>query len=151
MVLAVASGTETPAQMRAAGAATVLFDLNFNKRVGTTANPADPSTLTAKAKSLFDYAVAVTGCQTPVIAENELFGAQTATPWSATNGQYRANVLQFLTALNALGNGGGRSRRSPCSSGRCTSPRPTRRACTPSGPLGRAARSGGASAASSTT
>ena len=90
MVLAVASGTDTPQQMRSAGAATVLFDLNFNKRVGTTSNPADPSLLEARAKSLFDYAVGVTGCQTPMIAENELFGAQTPTPWSATNGQYRS-------------------------------------------------------------
>ena len=103
MVLAVASGTDTPAQMRAQGAATVLFDLNFNKRVGTTTSPADPSTLEARAKSLYDYAVGVTGCQTPTIAENELFGAQTPTPWSATNGQYRSNVLQFLTALANLG------------------------------------------------
>lgn len=103
LVLAVASGTDAAAQMRAAGAATVLFDLNFNKRVGTTTNPADPSTMQARAKSLFDYAVSVTGCQTPMIAENELAGAQTPTPWSATNGQYRANVLAFLTELAALG------------------------------------------------
>jgi hypothetical protein len=103
MVLAVASGTDVPAQMRAAGAATVLFDLNFNKRVGTTSNPADPSLMQARAKSLYDYAVSVTGCQTPMIAENELAGAQTPTPWSSTNGQYRANVLAFLTALQALG------------------------------------------------
>jgi hypothetical protein len=103
MVLAVASGTDTPAQMRSQGAATVLFDLNFNKRVGSSTNPADPSLMEARAKSLFDYAVSVTGCQTPMIAENELAGAQTPTPWSATNGQYRSNVLQFLTALNALG------------------------------------------------
>src|SRR5205814_822760 len=43
------------------------------------------------------------GCPTPMIAENELFGAQTPTPWSPTNGQYRSNVLQFLTALTNLG------------------------------------------------
>jgi len=103
MILAVASGTDTPAQMRSQGAATVLYDLNFNKRVGTTSNPADPSILDARAKSLFDFAVSVTGCQTPMIAENELFGAQTPTPWSTTNAQYRANVLQFLTALSKLG------------------------------------------------
>jgi hypothetical protein len=103
LVLAVASGTDIPAKMRAAGAATVLYDLNFNKRVGTTSNPADPSTMEARAKGLFDYAVAVTGCQTPVIAENELFGAQTPTPWSPTNAQYRENVLRFLRALSALG------------------------------------------------
>ena len=84
MVLAVASGTDTPQQMRTAGAATVLFDLNFKNRVGTTSNPADPSLLEARAKTFFDYAVSVTGCQTPMIAENELFGAQTPTPWSRT-------------------------------------------------------------------
>jgi hypothetical protein len=47
--------------------------------------------------------VQVTGCATPLIAENELFGAQTVTPWSATNAQYRANVLQLLQELDALG------------------------------------------------
>ena len=45
----------------------------------------------------------VTGCSTPLIAENELFGAQTPTPWTATTAQYRANVLALLQALNALG------------------------------------------------
>jgi hypothetical protein len=103
MVIAVASGTDVPLQIRNAGAATVLFDLNFNKRVGTTSNPADPSVIDARAKALFDYAVSVTGCQTPTIAENELAGAQTPTPWTPNNAQYRANVLQFLTDLQGLG------------------------------------------------
>ncbi len=101
--IAVESGTDVPQQMRDAGAATVLFDLNFNKRVGTTSNPADPSVIDARAKSFFDYAVTVTGCQTPMIAENELAGAQTPTPWTPNNAQYRANVLQFLTDLTNLG------------------------------------------------
>jgi hypothetical protein len=103
ITIAVASGTDVPAQYREAGAATVLFDLNFNKRVGTTSNPADPSLIDARAKSLFDYAVSVTGCQTPMIAENELAGAQTPTPWTPNNAQYRANVLQFLTDLTSMG------------------------------------------------
>ena len=103
ITIAVASGTDVPAQMRAAGAATALFDLNFNKRVGTTSNPADPSLIDARAKSFYDYAVSVTGCQTPMIAENELAGAQTPTPWTPNNAQYRANVLQFLTDLTNLG------------------------------------------------
>ena len=38
-----------------------------------------------------------------MIAENELFGAQTPTPWSATNAQYRANVLLLLQDLATLG------------------------------------------------
>ena len=103
LVIAVASGTDVPAQMRAAGAATVLFDLNFSKRVGTTSAPADPSVIDARAQSLFDYAVSVTGCQTPTIAESELAGAQTPSPWTPNNAQYRADVLQFLTDLTNLG------------------------------------------------
>jgi hypothetical protein len=103
MVLAVSSGTVVPTQMRAAGAATVFFDLHLNDRIGTTGAPADPSTIELKAKKLFDFAVQVTGCATPLIAENELFGAQTPTPWSVTNAQYRANVLLLLQDLAALG------------------------------------------------
>src|SRR3954449_13603685 len=103
MVLAVSSGTVVPAQMRAAGAATIFFDLHLNDRIGTTVKPVDPSLIAAKAKAEFDFAVQVTGCATPLIAENELFGAQTQTPWSATNAQYRANVLALLQALDDLG------------------------------------------------
>src|SRR5439155_16136221 len=103
MVLAVSSGTVVPAQMRAAGAATIFFDLHLNDRVGTTVAPADPSSIPAKAQRLFDFAVQVSGCPTPLIAENELFGAQTPTPWSATNAQYRANVLLLLQELAKLG------------------------------------------------
>jgi len=103
LVIAVASGTDVPQQMRAAGASTVLFDLNFNKRVGTTSNPADPSLLAGRAQALFDYAVQVTGCATPVIAENELAGAQTPTPWSVSNAGYRSNVYEFLKDLSNLG------------------------------------------------
>src|SRR3954469_25525745 len=103
MILAVSSGTVVPSQMRAAGAATIMFDLNLNNRVGTTSTPADPATIPLKAKRLFDFAVTVTGCDHPLIAENELFGAQTPTPWSATNAQYRANVLLLLQELAKLG------------------------------------------------
>ena len=103
LVLSVASGIDVPQQIRADGAATVLFDLNFNKRVGTTANPADPSLLAGRAQALFDYAVQVTGCATPVIAENELAGAQTPTPWSVSNAGYRSNVYEFLKDLSNLG------------------------------------------------
>jgi hypothetical protein len=103
MVLAVSSGTEIPTQMRQAGAATIFFDLNLNKRVGTTSSPADPATIPDRAKREFDFAVQVTGCAHPLIAENELFGAQTVTPWSPTNAQYRANVLRLLQELDKLG------------------------------------------------
>ena len=103
LVLAVSSGTTVPAAMRAAGSATIFFDLHLNDRVGTPSLPADPATIAAKAKREFDFAVQITGCATPLIAENELFGAQTVTPWSATNAQYRANVLLLLQELDRLG------------------------------------------------
>ena len=103
LVLAVSSGTTVPAQMRQAGAATIFFDLHLNDRVGTPSAPADPSTIADKAAKEFTFAQQVTGCATPLIAENELFGAQTPTPWSTTNAQYRANVLALAQDLDALG------------------------------------------------
>ncbi len=103
LILALSSGTVLPAQFRAAGAATIFFDLHLNDRVGTPSAPADPATIAAKAQKEFDFAVAVTGCRAPLIAENELFGAQTPTPWTDTTTRYRANVLALLAALNALG------------------------------------------------
>jgi len=103
LVLAVSSGTAVPAAMRAAGAATIFFDLHLNDRVGSPSAPADPAAIAAKAKREFDFAVQVTGCATPLIAENELFGAQTPSPWTATNAQYRASVLALLQALDDLG------------------------------------------------
>ena len=102
LTLAFTSGTESSRRSARRGAATVFFDLNFNNRVGTPTMPADPATIADRADRLFDFAVSVTGCTTPWIALNELFGAQTPTPWTATNAQYRANVL-------ALAAGGSRS------------------------------------------
>ena len=103
LTLAYTSGTEKPAAARAAGAATVFFDLNFNKRVGTPTAPADPATIVEKADRLFDFAVTVTGCVTPWIALNELFGAQTPTPWTETTAQYRENTLVLLRRLAERG------------------------------------------------
>jgi len=45
----------------------------------------------------------VTGCATPILALNELYGARLGTPWSQNNGQYRANVLELVRALAARG------------------------------------------------
>jgi hypothetical protein len=98
-----ASSGAYPAQIRAAGAATVYFDLNFNKRIGTTTKPVDPSLIQGKAQSLFAFAVQQTGCPTPVIVLNELSGASLVTPWSDNNAQYRQNALSFVQDLAALG------------------------------------------------
>lgn len=101
-ILAVSSG-DFPAQMRAAGAVTVYFDLNLRKRVGIPNAPADPSTIVAKANALYEYAAAQTTCSTPWIALNELQGASLATPWSESNTTYRQNVLTFVQQLHARG------------------------------------------------
>jgi hypothetical protein len=98
-----ASSGAYPAQMRAAGAATVYFDLNLNKRIGTTTAPADPTTIQAKAQKFYDFAVQQIGCPNPVIVMNELSGASLVTPWSDENAQYRANALAFVQALSQLG------------------------------------------------
>ena len=103
LTLAFASGTVKPAEARAAGAATVFFDLNFNNRVGTPTVPNDPATMVDRADRLFDFAVSITGCTTPWIALNELFGAQTPTPWTTTTAQYRANTLALVRRLSERG------------------------------------------------
>ncbi len=104
LVLATPPGTGgLPAQLRAAGASTIYFDLKLQTRVGTPDAPSDPATIVDIANKEFDAAVKQTGCQTPLIAENELFGATTQTPWSPSNTQYRADVLALLTQLAARG------------------------------------------------
>jgi hypothetical protein len=104
LVLATPPGTGAlPNQLRAAGASTIYFDLKLVSRVGTPDAPADPATITDVANKEFDAAVKQTGCQTPLIAENELGGATTQTPWSPGNAQYRANVLALLTQLALRG------------------------------------------------
>jgi len=98
-----ASGSGYPEQMRAAGSATVYFDLHLNNRIGSSTKPADPSTLQAKAQKFFTAVVQQMGCDTPVIVENELAGPSLVTPWSDAYAQYRANALAFIQDLAALG------------------------------------------------
>jgi hypothetical protein len=102
-VVAMASNYIYPPKLRAAGAQTVYFDLYLNRRVGTPSAPADPATIVPKADKFYEYAAGSMDCSNPVIAENELFGAWLATPWSPTNAQYRANVLRFLQRLRERG------------------------------------------------
>ena len=89
--------------LRAGGVRTIYWDMYLNTRVGTPSEPADPALVVERANRLFDHAAQASGCATPLIAENELFGASTTTPWSATNAQYRANVLLYLRTLAARG------------------------------------------------
>ena len=96
-------GSGLPPQFRGVGAGTVYWEMKFGQTVGTTTGPADPSVIDARAQAMFDRAVARSGCSTPLIALNELNGAGTTTPWSATNAQYRANVLELLRYLASKG------------------------------------------------
>lgn len=98
------SGTDYAAAARARGAATYAFDLKMKNKVGTPTAPADPSTIEAAAGTEYGKAVVRTGgCATPLVVENELFGAATPTPWTASTAQYRANVLALLQDLAAKG------------------------------------------------
>jgi hypothetical protein len=92
-----------PARLRARGAHTVYWDMNLNRRVGTPFVPADPALIVERANRLFDFAAAQSGCEKPVIALNELFGASLPTPWSATNARYRNNVLVLVRTLAERG------------------------------------------------
>jgi hypothetical protein len=97
-------GSNYAAQARARGATTYNFDLRLRNEVGTPNAPADPSTIEDEAVIRYQTGVAASGgCSTPLIVLNELFGAATPTPWTASTTQYRANVLAFLQDLVAQG------------------------------------------------
>jgi hypothetical protein len=102
-VVVATGGPGLAAEARAAGAATVHWDMYLRKRVGTPSEPTDAGLIEPRADSLFDYAVSVTGCQQPLIALNELWGASLPTPLTPTAERYRANVLRFVSRLAARG------------------------------------------------
>jgi hypothetical protein len=97
------SGAGLGRELRDAGARTVFWEMNLKRYVGNTNAPADPATIAAAADRMYERAVATTECSTPTIALNELQGAWVPTPWSAWNGQYRANVLELLRRLHDRG------------------------------------------------
>ena len=101
-ILAVSTGT-FPAEARARGSLTIYWDMNLNNRVGTPTAPADPGVIDERANRLFVFAASQTGCATPWIVLNELFGSQLETPWTPNNAQYRANVLALMRGLAARG------------------------------------------------
>jgi hypothetical protein len=102
-VIAAVPNIGLPAQIRALGGTTVYFDPHLKGRVGLPNAPIDPATIDARADKFFVYVENSTHCSNSLIAENELYGASLASPWSPTNAQYRANVLRFLTRLHDLG------------------------------------------------
>jgi hypothetical protein len=102
-VIAAVPNLILPAQIRERGGLTVYFDPHLNNRVGQPSAPADPVALDKGIETFWRYVANSTHCSNSIIAENELYGAGLATPWSPTNAQYRANVLHFLSRLHELG------------------------------------------------
>ena len=102
-VVIATGGPGLASEARAAGAGTVHWDMYLRKRVGTPSDPADPALIEKRADALFDYAVEVSGCPTPLIALNELWGSSLPTPLTPSAERYRANVLGFVTRLNERG------------------------------------------------
>lgn len=102
--LAVALAHDAPAaDARRHGAQLAFWAMSLRRAVGTPARPAAPRSIPAAIERLWDDAGRVTGCSTPVIALNELFGAQRATPWRPRNARYRADVLALVQGLAARG------------------------------------------------
>lgn len=102
-VVIATGGPGVAGEARQLGAATVHWDMYLRKRVGTPSEPADPSLMEKRADALFDYAVETSGCQQPLIALNELWGASLPSPLTPTAERYRSNVLRFITRLDERG------------------------------------------------
>jgi hypothetical protein len=102
--LAVALAHDAPgSDARRRGAQLAFWAMALSRAVGTPARPESPGSIPAATTRLMDDAVRVTGCSTPVIALNELFGSQRPTPWQPRNARYRADVLALVQALAARG------------------------------------------------
>lgn len=102
-VIAAASNYVYPELYRSYGAKTIYWDMHFVRRVGTPLEPFAPSVVVDRAERMYQAASLSMGCEGPMVAENELNGASLITPWSATNAQYRRNVLLYLQTLARLG------------------------------------------------
>ncbi len=102
-VIGAASNFIYPQLLRSYGAKTVYWDMHFIRRVGTPLEPFDPAVVIDRANRMYDIASMSLGCAKPMLVENELNGATLITPWSATNAQYRRNVLIYLQTLAARG------------------------------------------------
>jgi len=102
-VIAAASNFIYPPQLRAQGARTIYWDMYLTRRVGTPLEPFDPGLVIDRANRVYDTASMSADCAQPMIAENEMSGSSTVTPWSATNAQYRRNLLIYVQTLAARG------------------------------------------------
>ncbi len=97
------SGAVRSAELRALGARTVYWHMSLKGLAGTPTVPNDAATLKARVAELVEKARAATGCQTPVIALNELWGVWRPTPWPPQIITYRQNVLAVMRQLRDAG------------------------------------------------
>jgi len=97
------SGTAVPQSLREGGAQTVYWHMKLARIVGTPSEPTEPGAVAVEAADLFEQAAASSGCATPLIALEEMWGADLPTPWSPTNSAYRTNVLELARQLSARG------------------------------------------------
>jgi hypothetical protein len=102
-IIAATSNFIYPELLKSFGAKTIYWDMHFVRRVGTPLQPFDPSIVIDRANRMYDVASMSLGCSKPTIAENELNGVSLITPWSATNAQYRRNVMIYVQTLAARG------------------------------------------------
>ena len=102
MIAAVDSPSYVPPLVQA-GAQMVFWQMTLPALVGTPTAPADPEAVPAAASTLFDRAAAATGCQTPLIALNEMLAPTAAPPLTPQNEQYRAAVLALVQTLQQRG------------------------------------------------
>jgi hypothetical protein len=98
-VIAAAANFIYPPQLRALGARTIYWDMYLPRRIGTPLEPFDPGVVIDRANRIYELAAMSSGCSQPLIAENELNGANALTPWSATTAQYRRNLMIFVQTL----------------------------------------------------
>lgn len=102
-VVIATGGPGVAAEARGLGASAIHWDMYLKTRVGTPSSPADPSAIAGRADAMYEKAVAVTGCDRPMIALNELWGGWQPTPLTQTGEQYRANVLAYVRRLAERG------------------------------------------------
>lgn len=102
-IVVATGGPGVASEARSLGAAAIHWDMYLKTRVGTPSAPADPSVIAGRADTMYEKAVLVTGCDRPMVALNELWGAWQPTPLTQTGEQYRANVLAYVRRLAERG------------------------------------------------
>lgn len=98
-VVVATNGVPRAEEMRSLGAHTVYWHMFLRGLAGTPTAPQDPAIMTQRIDALIAKARASTGCDSPVVVFNELFGVSRVTPWPPEVVQYRQNVVTVFKTL----------------------------------------------------